>query len=43
MEEGVNNEDYDEKEITPDNEYEGVIQRDITEYKKKLCGIPWIR
>ena len=32
MEEGVNNEDDDEKEITEitaDNEYEGVTQRDI--------------
>ena len=34
MEEGVNNEDEDEKEITEENEYEGVIYRDITDYEK---------
>ena len=31
MEQGVNNEDADEKEITADNEDEGVIHKDITE------------
>ena len=31
MEEGVNNEDDDEKDITPENEDEGVIHIDITD------------
>ena len=31
---GVNNEDDDEKEITAENEYGGVINRDITEREK---------
>ena len=35
MEEGVNNEDDDEKEITADNEDEYVIHRDITENEKE--------
>ena len=43
MEEGVNNEYDDDTEITPDNEYEGVIHRYITEYEKKLIRITWIR
>ena len=34
MEEGVNNEEDDEKEITSDNEDEGVIHRNITENEK---------
>ena len=33
MEEYVNNEDDDEKEITPENEHEGVIHINITDYK----------
>ena len=35
MEEGVNDEDDDEKEIKADNEDEYVIHRDITEYEKE--------
>ena len=35
MEEGVNNGDYDEKEITAENEDEGEIHRDMTEYEKE--------
>ena len=35
MEEGVNNEDDDKKEITEENEDEGEIHRDIKEYKKE--------
>ena len=35
MEEGVNNEDNDKKEITSENEYQGVIHRDIIEYEKE--------
>ena len=35
MEEGIKNEDDDDKEITSQNEYEGVIHRDITENKKE--------
>ena len=34
MEEGVNIEDDDKKEITAENEYEGEMHRDITEYDK---------
>ena len=34
MQEGVNNEDDDKKQITADNEDEGVIQRNITEKKR---------
>ena len=34
IEKGVNNEDDAKKEITADNEYEGVIHRDITDYDK---------
>ena len=34
MEEGVNNEDNDKKEMTPENEYESVIHRYITENEK---------
>ena len=34
MEKGVNNEDYDEKDITAENKYEGVINRYITENEK---------
>ena len=35
MEEGVNNEDDDEKEITAENEDEGEIHRDIKQYEKE--------
>ena len=35
MEKGLNNEDEDEKEITSENEYEGVIHRDITDNIKE--------
>ena len=35
MEEGVNNEDNDKKEMTPENEYESVIHRYITENEKE--------
>ena len=35
MEEVVNNEYEDEREITPENEYEGVIHRDMTENEKE--------
>ena len=35
MEEGVNNEDDDKKEITAENEDEGEIQKDITKYEKE--------
>ena len=35
MQKCVNNEDDDEKEITADNEDEGVINRDITEHEKE--------
>ena len=34
IEKYVNNEDDDNKEITADNEYEGVIQRVITDDEK---------
>ena len=34
MEEGLNNEDDDEKEITVENEDEGEIHRNIIEYEK---------
>ena len=34
MEEGVNNDDDDEKKITAENKDEGEIYRDITEYEK---------
>ena len=43
MEESENNEDDDKKEITADNEYEGVIHRNIIENEKKIFYIPWIR
>ena len=32
---GVNNEDDDKKEITADNEYEGVIHRNFTDNEKE--------
>ena len=35
MEKCVNNKEDDKKEITSENEDEGVIHRDITEYKKE--------
>ena len=36
MKECVNNEDYDKKEITVKNGYEGVINRDITENERGI-------
>ena len=41
MEEGVNNEEDDKKEITADNEDEGVIHRDIKEYEKYTIWYTW--
>ena len=35
MDKCVNNQYYDKKEITVENEDEGIIQRDITEYEKE--------
>ena len=34
IEEGVNNENDNKKEITVENKYDGVIHRDIKEYEK---------
>ena len=43
MEEGVNNYDDDDKEITAGNEDKCVIPRDITDNENKIFRIPWIR